>query len=151
MRIIPYISSSLAPRFVLLVSYMMALAFGNGLHVHESLRHEHDGTDSHTHSWTAHVHQSMVTPSGTAKSQIRSTQEQDHLHPVPVVQLIAGSAPTSSQKHPSQRIVVASVGVERISTFFPLFSFLFLFPRETLPPLSSWTGLLDSGRAPPTR
>ena len=135
---------------VLPLTYLIGVVFGGGLHLHESLSHQHEGTHLHTHSYVAHVHNAAVFRFPALNGETISPVENEHQHPVPLVQLIAVPASTSTITKSIQHNVTCPVDLPQ--TGFPdLFvPILFAFPHETSPPLHSLTGFSDSGRSPPT-
>jgi len=123
--------------------------FGGGLHLHESLSHEHERADRHTHALAAHVHNTVGVPSSGSKSETIAPLENGHQHSVPLVQLIAVRTSTSTITQSFQHNVACTIDLPQ--TYFPdlSLSILFVFPLETSPPLRSLTGCSDSGRSPP--
>lgn len=129
---------------------MTGFVFGGGLHLHSSIGHEHENADHHTHTMAAHVHNTVLLPSPGFENETISSLENEHQHPVPLVQLIAvrASAPTTIQSF--QYDFACSADLPRRFFPDPAISILFVFPHETSPPLRSLTGSSDSGRSPPT-
>lgn len=142
--------SSPALKVALLGTYLLVAMFGGGLHPHSSLNHEDETDSHHIHTLTAHVHDTTFFLSEESKSQTISPIENGHQHPVPIVQLIAVRTSTSATTKSIQRNVTCSVAVLRTCYQNSAISILFVFPRETSPPLRSLTGSSDSGRSPPT-
>ena len=141
------ISRALFVVLILLSSYFIGLTFGNGLHLHESLTHEHDGASSHEHSWAAHVHETAITPSATPVDEEISAQKTAHDHAVPVVHIVA--VPASSSTPTNSVLNVFAGPGDVVESSLPFFSISLLLPRETSPPLPAQTHFSNLGRSPP--
>lgn len=141
------ISPSPIFKSVLVLSYAIGLICGDGLHLHESLSHKHDGENHHAHSWTAHVHPVTVVPA--AHHDRQSILDPDHDHDIQVVHFVAVPPSTSRAQHLIQGFVVSPADL--VKPFFSNVptSFLFVLPHETSPPLLAQTDHPDSGRSPP--
>lgn len=133
----------------LLFSYLIGLIFGGGLHLHESLTHEHAAAYSHEHSWAAHVHETAIVPLATDVSQEISPQKTDHDHVVPVVHLVA--VPVSASTATNSPLAMFASLLDVVESSFPhlSISLLFVLPRDTSPPLLAQAGFSDAGRSPP--
>ncbi len=137
-------------RAILLLTCLIGVVFGGGFHPHESLRHQHEGAHLHSHSYVAHAHNAVTFRFSALNTETISPIENEHQHPVPLVELIAVPVSTSIITKSVQYNVTSPVDLPQ--TGFPdLFvAILFVFPHETSPPLYSLTGFSDSGRSPPT-
>ncbi len=138
------------PRVAVLVVYLTGVMFGGGLHLHESLSHEHESDLLHTHTWVAHFHNTTVFPFSGLKSESVAPVEDEHQHPVSLVQLIAVPASNLAPAKSSQHNISCSIDLPRAYSTNPSISILFVYPHETSPPLRSLAGSSDSGRSPPT-
>ena len=134
---------------VLVVVYAIGLVSGNGLHLHGSLGHEHDGSRAHSHSWTAHVHESTIASYRCADDAGISREESNHDHRVPLIHIIAVPASPSpveqivASDNPSSFDLTAAFGSP-----FPVPS-PWVYPREASPPFNDWPQSPNSGRSPP--
>lgn len=130
----------------LMFCYVVGLIFGNGLHLHESLTHGHDGAGSHSHAWSVHVHSSEI---GLSALSLAGIGNPDHDHDVASVALLAVPASVSTPKLSNLNQVRAPACIQPPPTPDFLLPLLFAVPRETSPPLFAITDRPVSGRSPP--
>jgi hypothetical protein len=141
-NILSILSSTLAA--FLLISYLIGVMFGSGLHVHGSLSHDHEDRHLHTHAFAAHVHDTDIVPPPDSHGE--SLIEIEHLHSVHVLHLIAvsGSKITPTKHH--RQSTVCAVDPPPVLSYYPSVSILFISPPETSPAIRSMS---YSGRSPP--
>ncbi len=136
-------------RVGVLASYLIGMVLGSGLHVHATLSHEHDNEGLHGHSPVAHVHATTLIPSAASHSEIISPSEDEHRHPVPLVQLIAIRALHPKSSKSVQQNTVYSFDVPSAPFLIVPRILLVVFSPDTLPPLHSLTVHSHLGRSPP--
>jgi hypothetical protein len=144
MRTIPSILSSALAVF-LLISYLIGMIFGSGLHVHGLLHHDQEDPHLHTRALAAHVHDTdFISFPG---SHSVSLLEDEHHHPVHVLHIIAVSASKTTPMKPYRHSSVCADDPSPVLSYYPSVSTLYICPRETSSTIRS---ISHSGRSPPS-
>lgn len=132
-------------RCALLISFLVGVTFGSGLHLHRWIEHVHDDAPSHSHEWIAHHHGLTIGDS----SDTNLLKEDEHAHAIPLLQLTAlhdrHGARSRIQKigHDYVSAAAQSDSIDRALTVIEI------IPHAASPPLPSQIGFPLSGRSPP--
>jgi hypothetical protein len=142
-NILSILSSALAA--FLLISYLIGVMFGSGLHVHGSLSHDHEDRHRHTHAFATHVHDTEIVPHPDSHGE--SLIEIEHLHSVHVLHLIAVTVSNITTTKQHRETTVCTVVLPPVLSYYSSVSILFISPPEPLPPIRF---ISHSGLSPPS-